>query len=369
MISLRAGAWFNHEHHDEGSFQVSAFGQTLVDEAGYASYYTDPHYADYFSQAAGHNTLLIDGDPFSQAAVSGRYWAAFKRPHFNDWLLASPFDYLAADLTSAYDGRLESYQREFIFLKPDILVIFDRVRSAQPHRFSWLLHTPSGSKLTMNGADASIESAGGEANVSLTAAGPNDVWTVAATPVSVALFKDLDDKRIQTPHELLLHSSPSTSTQFLAGLKFNKGKASPAQLEAWSEHAGEGLRTIQGEAASVVIRTGAGPLRSSNLITDGSILGQQAGAHPAWMAIAASSVGENGHTIFHATTPTNVTWQRDLSGLTLSLRNAKSAAIEIFSATAPHSVEVDGQQIAPQYKNQQLLLPSLPAGDHHISIR
>lgn len=369
VISLRAGAWFNHEHHDEGSFQVSAFGQTLVDEAGYASYYLDPHYADYFSQAAGHNTLLIDGDPFSQAAVNGRYWAAFNRPHFSDWLLAPSFDYLAADLTSAYDGRLQSYQREFIFLKPDILVIFDHVRSAQPHHFSWLLHTPSGSKLAMTGDHASIASADGQASVSLATAGPNATWTDATTPVSIALFKDLDDKRIEVRRELLLHSSPSASTQLLVGLKFNKGQATRNQLETWNEPAGEGLRTIQGETASVIVRTGVGPLRISNVTTDGSILAQQDSANPAWMAVAASSIEENGHMIFHATTPTNVTWTRSPSGLMFNLHNAKATAIELFSAIAPHSVEVDGQQAAPEYKNQQLLLPSLPAGDHRISIR
>lgn len=369
VISLRAGAWFNHEHRDEGSFQVSAFGQTLVDEAGYASYYTDPHYADYFSQAAGHNTLLIDGDPFSQAAFSGRYWAAFNRPYFSNWLLASSFDYLAADLTSAYDGRLENYQREFIFLKPDILVIFDHVRSAQPHRFSWLLHTPSGSKLTMNGAHASIEPAGSDAGVSLTAAGPNAVWTDASTPVSIALFKDLDDKRIEVRHELLLHSSPSTSTQFLAGLKFNRGEASETQLETWNEPAGEGFRTIQWESASVILRTGAGPLRISDVTTNGSVLAQQGGANPAWMAVAASSIDEDRHPLFHATTPMNVTWEKSSSGLTLSLHNAEATAVEVFVAASPHHVEVDGQQVSPEYKNQQLLLPSLPAGDHRISIR
>ena len=76
VISLRVGPWFNHEHHDQGSFLVSAFGEELVGEAGYANYDKDPHYADYFTQAPAHNTVVVDGDPFSQQDYDGRYWAA-----------------------------------------------------------------------------------------------------------------------------------------------------------------------------------------------------------------------------------------------------------------------------------------------------
>jgi hypothetical protein len=368
VISLRAGAWFNHEHHDEGSFQVAAFGQALVDEAGYASYYTDPHYVDYFSQAAGHNTLLVDGDPFSQSAVNGRYWAAFKRPHFSNWLLGSSFDFLSADLTSAYDGRLESYQREYLFLKPDLLVVFDRVRSAHPHQFSWLLHTPSGSKLTMNAGHASIELASG-AGVSLAAIGPNAHWTDAPTPVSVALFKDLDDKRIEVRHELVLRSKPSASTHFLVGLKFNKEETAQPQWKTWNEAAGEGLRAVQSKPASVIFRTGAGPLRNAHLTTDGAVLALQGKANPTWMAVDATSIEEDGRTIFHTTTPMNVIWERSSSGLMLSLHNSRTATIEVTLASVPQHVEVDGQQVAPTYNNQRLLLPPLPAGDHRVSIR
>src|SRR6185437_6587074 len=140
VISLRAGPWFNHEHHDEGSFQVAAFGDELISEAGYGSYYIDPHYPDYFTQASGHNTLLIDGNAFSQTAFAPRYWAAFEPPHFTAQMLSSAFDYLAADLTPAYDGKLQSYERQFVFLKPDILIVRDQVRAPENHVFTWLLH-------------------------------------------------------------------------------------------------------------------------------------------------------------------------------------------------------------------------------------
>jgi hypothetical protein len=375
VISLRVGPWFNHEHHDEGSFQVAAYGQKLVDEAGYASYYTDPHYPDYFTQAAGHNTVLIDGDPFSQTAFNGRYWAAFQRPHFTGWLLASSFDYVAADLTSAYDGRLRSYRREFVFLKPDILVVCDHVLAAKAHRFSWLLHAPVGSALVTGTGHASIqlpaEDAITGASAALAAGGTNTAWTVETTPLKVSLFKNLDGPRIQPQRELVLHSPRVTATQFLVGIKLEAGGGGQQhELEAWTQAAGEGLRTTHGEPGAVVFRTGTGPLRISGATTDGSMLAWQGGeAHTGWMAVDAHYVKENGRIAFHATTPTDAAWESVPSGLTLRLHNSALASVEVFSGAASVKVEVDGWQISPTYKDGMLLLPALPPGEHCVSIR
>ncbi len=145
VISIRVGPWFNHEHHDQGSFQVAVFGEKLISEAGYADYYRDPYYPPYFTQAAGHNTVLVDGDPFSQPGENGRYWKALADyPTFTAHVLSPATDYLSAELSDAYDGVLKSFRREFIFLKPDVLIVRDRIEAPAPHRYTWLLHIPIG---------------------------------------------------------------------------------------------------------------------------------------------------------------------------------------------------------------------------------
>src|SRR6185437_5948887 len=199
----------------EGSFQVAAFGQKLIDEAGYASYYTDPHYPDYFTQAAGHNALLIDDDPFSQTAFNGRYWAAFSHPRFSSELLTRDFDYLNLDLTSAYAGRLKGYHREFFFVKPNILVVRDTVSAGQAHVFSWLLHAPPGSNLTAGNARAMI--AAEKASAGLVAIGENSQWVSAVTPLEVTLFDNLDRGHVEPRRELLLKSPKTPQTQFVVG--------------------------------------------------------------------------------------------------------------------------------------------------------
>ena len=367
VVSIRVGPWFNHEHSDEGSFQVAAFGEKLIDEAGYANYYTDPNYPDYFTQAAGHNTLLVDRDPFSQAAFNGRYWSGFEYPHFSAWLLGTSFDYLSADLTAAYDGRVPSYQREFVFLKPGVLVVCDRVRAASPHVFSWPLHTPAGSKLATVGTHASIQTV--HAYASLTAAGPNTIWTTALTPIALEAFKDLDRQHIELLRELVLSSAKVTATQFIVAIKLGKGTTSPQpEMESWREASGEGLRAISGSPTSIIFRTGNGPLRIASVATDGSVLAWL-GGDSSWLAIGARSVEDNKQVLLRATAPTDLTWERSPSGLELSLHNGTPDTIQVFNAVAPVSVDIDGQRVSASYMDGMVTLQALEAGEHHVSIR
>ncbi|HZL27928.1 MAG TPA: heparinase II/III family protein [Acidobacteriaceae bacterium] len=361
VISLRVGPWFNHQHNDEGSFQVAAFGAELIDEAGYGNYYTDPRYADYFTQAAGHNALLIDGNAFSQTAIAGRFWAGFEHPHFTSQMLSQTIDYLSADLTSAYDGVLQKYQRQFFFLKPGILIVHDTVSASEAHTFSWLLHSPPNSKLSSEGATASIQVK--EANASITATGKNSAWTTAITPIQATMFTDLDRQHIEPRQELILTSPKTTETQFMVGMKFAAGVADvKAPLEAWSEPAGDGLRTA---GASVVFRSGTGKLNLDTLSTDGSAFARQEGN---WLAIGAKDVDEGGQAIFRADMPADVTWEPVVAGMELTVHTAAKNVLQIFSDTAPVSVSVDGQPIPIIYEGKMIRVPLPLPGEHHVSI-
>ncbi|MGH9591098.1 MAG: heparinase II/III domain-containing protein [Terracidiphilus sp.] len=370
VISLRVGPWFNHEHHDEGSFQVAAFGNVLIGEAGYGSYYVEPRYSDYFTQASGHNTLLIDGNPFSQMAFAPRYWTAFKAPHFTTQLLSSGFDYLSADLAPAYDGKLQTYERQFVFLKPDILVVHDSVRAPEKHVFTWLLHAPPNTELKHEGAVASIQASAGHAD--LVAAGGNTAWSVANTPIPVTLFTDLDHQHIEPREEFLLTSPSAAATHFLVGMKFAPGPAGSAPgLQAWQEKAGEGLRTADSgsRSASVVFRTGAGDLVLDTLATDGSVLAQRGSGGGNWMAVGATSVKEDGRIMLHSAAPSDVAWERANGSTRLTVRSSAAGALNVYSAEPPASVTIDGQSAPVSYQGHIVTIKIPTAGEHHVLIR
>jgi hypothetical protein len=52
------------------------------------------------------------------------------------------YTYTVGDATEAYTKKIDYFEREFLFLRPDVFVIFDRVKSVDPgYRKVWTIHT------------------------------------------------------------------------------------------------------------------------------------------------------------------------------------------------------------------------------------
>jgi len=52
------------------------------------------------------------------------------------------YTYTAGDGAAAYTRKIDLFEREFVYLRPDVAVVFDRVRSTDPNfTKSWTLHT------------------------------------------------------------------------------------------------------------------------------------------------------------------------------------------------------------------------------------
>ena len=129
-----------HSHLDINSFVVTAFNRTLISDLGVWPY---GHYLGFFdleerrwtfdaNTTIGHNTLLVDGG-------GQRYGES----HFGRILKFEPadrFDLVISDGTRVYGGLLSSYCRWLIFIRPDLLVIFDDITSDNLHSFQWALH-------------------------------------------------------------------------------------------------------------------------------------------------------------------------------------------------------------------------------------
>ena len=156
ILNFRAGANHNHNHADQGSFLLRAFGEELASEAGFAGYYKDPYYLPYFTQAAGHNTVLVNGDNASQDIADTAQFPALQRmPKIESVALGSRFDAVSSQLAPVYRGKLRSYKRRLQFLKPNYVVIYDELESAAaPAKFNWLLHVRNRSALAIDGQNA-----------------------------------------------------------------------------------------------------------------------------------------------------------------------------------------------------------------------
>lgn len=147
-----------HAHAAHNGFTISYGGRQLFGGTGYYSNFNDPHTLMHY-RTRGHNTILADG--LAQVIGENGYgWLA----RFAD---SESLTYTLGDATHAYDemrtpfwiDRMQQsgvaytaengfgnpgitrFRRHFVYLKPDIVVVYDELAAREPVRWTWLLHS------------------------------------------------------------------------------------------------------------------------------------------------------------------------------------------------------------------------------------
>lgn len=368
VVSLRAGAWFNHEHHDEGSFQVASNGEELIAEAGYTDYYTDPRYRNYFTQVPGHNTVMLDDDAFSQNSFEGRYWKSFDRyPSITRHVLGDGIDYLSADLTAAYGDSLKSFTREFLFLKPDVLVVHDRVDGKAPHRYSFLLHVPPGASPGVDGSTATVR--GAKARTFAVAAGTTAHWTIEAAPIPITAYQDFDEVPVEPRNTFRLQSARTDNAVFTVGMQFLPSNSAVSSLTAISTANADGFSTGSGEGAvTALFRAKPGDLLRDGFTTDGDVLAMVR-EHEAehLFTSEARSFGDKGRTILSSNVPVDAEITQGSKNDVMRLFVAAPANVSIAIRSEVRSILVDGKRESVPKSGNRIEL-KLNQGEHGVQI-
>jgi hypothetical protein len=216
LVTFRNGRWGGwHNHLDYNGFSLFRGGALALDSGGVE--YGGPHRPEYAMRTIAHNCILVRDN--AQKCFRGR----FNEPTVNDGgqrlvnLSFSPpnpvtggphgilteerrrrfqdeldlgqflafetrpkFDYVAGDATRAYtypwsgigdnpSRRVEEMVRQLVFLKPDWVIIFDRVEATKAaFEKKWLLHAVNAPYFDERGQKRQA-AAGGE---NLNSAGP-----------------------------------------------------------------------------------------------------------------------------------------------------------------------------------------------------
>lgn len=125
----------SHGYDAQNSFALYAFGERLFAPTGRRDSYGTPHHRNWMWETKSTNCITVNGEgqvPHSAAAV-GR---------IADFATSTRFDYVVGDASQAYGGRLTSFLRRVLFIKPDFIVIFDTLEGPAPATFEWRLHAP-----------------------------------------------------------------------------------------------------------------------------------------------------------------------------------------------------------------------------------
>lgn len=129
VVGLRSGGPANHEHADRNSVVFKAYGERLLHDPLKAAYsYTLPHWILRLTEA--HTSVLINGKGHQYHnghEGTNASWAEAKVVRYQP---SEKQLVVTSDATQAYrlvNPDVRSVRRTLVFLKPDMLLVFDRV--------------------------------------------------------------------------------------------------------------------------------------------------------------------------------------------------------------------------------------------------
>ncbi len=137
----------SHAHQDQGSF--------LLYKRGWLGYDANFDSTSGIEQATTfHSLVRVTSGTTPVGQVEGTTSTLLALQDAPEWT------YVAADLTPAYKGKtaIGKMQRELVLLKPNVLVVFDRVTTSGTVTRTWQLQTPK--RPTISGRRATITEAG-----------------------------------------------------------------------------------------------------------------------------------------------------------------------------------------------------------------
>lgn len=137
-VGLHAGTYFaGHQHADQNSFTINAYGDKLAIDGGYYDWYSSPHFLAYSVQTVAHNSILVNG--------KGQAWKTDGADGNIDTFYTSiPYDYTVGDASDPdiYEGAVSLFKRKLLFIKPHFIVIHDQLATAEKSaEFNWMIHS------------------------------------------------------------------------------------------------------------------------------------------------------------------------------------------------------------------------------------
>ena len=125
-----------HGHPDINSFMIYSKGEWLAIDPGYT----------YLKETRNHNTIVSNDTGQSGAGKKWMDYMAFEARNPAPKIIKSEsntsYDYVIGDAGAIYEDKaaIKKFQRHLIFLKPDIIVIYDEVETTKPSSIDWILN-------------------------------------------------------------------------------------------------------------------------------------------------------------------------------------------------------------------------------------
>ncbi|WP_143106673.1 carbohydrate binding domain-containing protein [Cohnella sp. OV330] len=159
---------YNHNHADQNSFVINAYGEQLAIDAGQYDSYLSDHDGGFTRTTLAHNAITYDGgkgQKILDMTASGK---------ITGFVTSKSFDATVGDATQSYNTYadpahpgLAKAQRSIIYVKPNAFVVVDNLKSkvAAGSQFEFRLHAMSDLKLDGDSQGATITQKGAAMDV------------------------------------------------------------------------------------------------------------------------------------------------------------------------------------------------------------
>jgi hypothetical protein len=130
----------SHGYDAQNTFLLYAFGKPLLVPSGTRDIWGSDHHVNWMWHTKSTNGVTVDGEGQGKHTMeaSGEILAF----HTSDAL-----DFVSGEAAGAYAGKLSRFTRSMIFVKPELIVVYDRLEAPAPVMFDWWLHSPTEMKI------------------------------------------------------------------------------------------------------------------------------------------------------------------------------------------------------------------------------
>jgi hypothetical protein len=361
---MRTGAFYNHQHLDQGSFYLADKGVTFIEDhpMDQSTYYDDPIYQSNFIQPVSHSTILINHNPQSQRVGDPLNFA----PGFNDHAFIRQFldgkdaAFSSGDIGRLYWGKVKSLTRNVLYIKPGTILMLDIAKPAEKDVDVTLLYQTAHLKDISAGQHVSkITKDGFSLNI------------MHLAPQAVV------SKAVETPHYLktLLREKPLVKEGMLTVTAHTNG--TPLVM------ANVFTTTPEGIAPDIISKNGTGFVSGEvsgkrfafttkpgnlynieNMQTDALAMTWDSGG----VFVAMANIFKKGDSLM---VKSDALMTFELSGDSLKYYRSEAGELMIRTAAKPSSVTLNGQSVKDfsYNKKNNLAIVKVPKGEGVIIIK
>ncbi|MCC7495584.1 MAG: DUF4962 domain-containing protein [Fimbriimonadaceae bacterium] len=266
----------SHGYEANNSFILSAFGKPLLIQTGRRDTYGSEHHRDWMWSTRSVNNILVNGrGQVAHSATAHGEVVGFATSPGIDAVVGEAAGSYRVDPTAEQKAAgaqpqrpLESFRRAVILVKPDLVIVWDRLRAKEPATFDYWLHAP---QRFAGDSPAAWRVTNGEVSADLELHTP--------TPLTWRQTDQYDPNprdrvKVREWHLTASTSDPRRELPFLLLARPTRPGAPPLPPAA-VQHLPAGYLVRQPLAAGEVVAllpTGAAPLSGHGLTTQGELL-------------------------------------------------------------------------------------------------